>query len=75
MAMRRTPVVRTRKRRIFLIHPLGTLPTILDSLQNKLIATRYYFRVIEFFRVSSYVLLIIISEEVDRYVMFQVTGK
>lgn len=28
-----------------------------------------------FFRVSSYVLLIIINEEVDRYVVFQVTGK
>lgn len=33
--MSRTPVIKTRKRRIFLIHPLGTLPTILASLQQK----------------------------------------
>jgi hypothetical protein len=33
MAIRRTPVIRTRKRRILLIHPLGTPPTILACLQ------------------------------------------
>lgn len=33
MAISRTPVIRTRKRRILLIHPLGMLPTILTSLQ------------------------------------------
>lgn len=32
MAISRTPVIRTRKRRILLIHPLGMLPTILASL-------------------------------------------
>lgn len=37
MAIRRIPVIRTRKRRILLIHPLGMLPTILTSLQiNKM---------------------------------------
>lgn len=33
MAISRTPVIRTRKRRTLLIHPLGMLPTILASLQ------------------------------------------
>lgn len=33
MAISKTPVIRTRKRRTLLIHPLGMLPTILASLQ------------------------------------------